>query len=296
MKKIRYSFVIFLFVFLLFFPGYSAAERNLENPIENTPDNYSDSTLEVHFLDVGKADCILLQTPGNKNILVDCGHLSTGYKVKEYLSSQDASPLERIIITHMHPDHVGGVFYILPQIQTDSLYYNGYRPDPRKNEFFFELRKLAENLGIPLKILTAGDEFSVGKVESKVLSPLKPFLGDMNADSVVLKVQYEDTDILLAGDLTAKGEKRLLKKGANLESEVLKIGHHGVASSSGEFIERVDPQIAVLSVGPDPRYQYPSDEVIQRFKQKNIPVYRTDKHGTIVVRTDGKSLKVETEN
>ena len=232
--------------------------------------------------------------PDNKNILIDSGNLSAGYKVEKYLKSIKISRLDCIIITHMHPDHVGGLFHILPQIKTNYIYYNGYHP--KNNHFFFELLILAKNINIPLKILRAGNQLFFGEVNIDVLSPIEPFSGNMNEDSIVLKIKFRKISFLLTGDLTINGEKKLIDAGTNLKSDILKVGHHGAEdSSSEEFIDKVNPKLAVLSVGKHNRYGYPSKKVIERFKIRKIPLYRTDIHGTIIIQTDGNTLAIKKE-
>ena len=248
--------------------------------------------LIVHFIDVGEGDCILIQTPNNKNILVDAGNLSFGYKVEKYLKSKNISRLDCIIVTHMHPDHVGGIFNVLPQLKTNVIYYNGYRP--KNNEFFFELINLAKELNIPIKILKAGNKLAFGKVTLGVFSPVEPLSGDLNGDSVVVKITFGKISFLLTGDLNINVEKRLMNAGYNLKSDVLKVGHHGAEdASSEEFIDKVRPKIAILSVGENNRYGHPSNVVIERFKRKKIPLYRTDIDGTIIIQTDGDIISVE---
>ena len=274
MKKLKVFCSIFLAIFIICSPCFG--------------------TLIVHFIDVGQGDCILIQMPNNKNILVDTGNLSGSYKLKKYLKQKNIFQLDCIIVTHMHPDHVGGIFSILPQYRTNIIYYNGYRP--KNNEFFFELINLAKDLNIPMKILNAGNKLLFGKVTLDVLSPIEPLSGDMNGDSVVIKIIFSEISFLLTGDLNIKGEKRLMKEGCILKSDVLKVGHHGAEdASSEEFIDKVMPKIAVLSVGKNNRYGYPSEVVIERFKTKIIPLYRTDIDGTIIIQTDGNIISIKKE-
>jgi len=252
-------------------------------------------SLKIHFIDVGEGDCILLQIENNKNILIDSGNLSAGYIVKNYLQIKKILRLDCVIITHMHADHVGGIFSILPQIRAGSIYYNGYHP--KNNHFFSELVNLTHNLNIPLKTLKAGDKIEIENAKIEVLSPWESLTGDLNTDSIVIKVNFGKISFLLPGDLNIPGEKRLIDAGINLKSDVLKVGHHGADdSSSEEFIDKVRPKIAVLSVGKNNRYGYPSEEVIERLKEKGIPIYRTDIDGNIIIQTDGNILSIKKEN
>ena len=254
----------------------------------------SNELLIIHFIDVSEGDCILIQMPNNKNILVDTGNLSVGYRVKKYLRSKKVFKLDCIIITHMHPDHVGGIFNILPKCRTNIIYYNGYHP--QDNEFFFELTNLAKNLNIPLNILNAGNKLFYEKITIDVLSPIEPLSGDINGDSIVFKITFGEISFLLTGDLNIKGEKRLIEAGCNLKSDILKVGHHGAEDAcSEEFIDKVMPKITVLSVGKNNRYGYPSERVIAGFETKEIPLYRTDRDGTIRIQTDGKIITIKKE-
>ena len=274
MKELKVFCLVFLAIFIIYSSCFGA--------------------LVVHFIDVGEGDCILIQMPNNKNILVDTGNLSAGYKVEKYLKSKNISQLNCIIITHMHPDHVGGIFYILPQIRTNIIYYNGYTP--QENEFFFELIDLTKDLNIPMKILNAGNKLFFGEVTLDVLSPIEPLSGDMNGDSIVVKIIFGKVSFLLTGDLNINGEKRLIEAGCNLKSDVLKVGHHGAEdSNSEEFMDKVRPKIAVLSVGKNNRYGFPSNVVIERFKIKEISLYRTDIDGTIIIQTDGDIISTKKE-
>jgi len=274
MKGLRAFCLIFLAVFITYSSSFGA--------------------LIVHFIDVGEGDCILIQIPNNKNILVDTGNLSFGYRVEEYLRSKNISHLDCIIVTHMHPDHVGGIFNVLPKYGINIIYYNGYRP--QDNEFFLELINLAEDLNITMKILNAGNKLLFGKVTLDVLSPIEPLSGDMNGDSIVLRVIFGEISFLLTGDLNINVEKRLIEAECILKSDVLKVGHHGAEdASSEEFIDKVRPKIAILSVGKNNRYGYPSNVVIERFKRKKIPLYRTDIDGTIIIQTDGDTISLKKE-
>jgi competence protein ComEC len=145
--------------------------------------------LEVHFIDVGQGDAILIKTPSGQNVLIDTGNLSTGDKMKRYLKDEKVSTLNALIITHMHPDHVGGLFCLVPDLAVEKIYDNGavligY-------DFWEEYINLIKNLKIKREILEEGDEFSFGRVRLRILSPSKPLTGDMNGDSIVIKISYD---------------------------------------------------------------------------------------------------------
>ena len=189
---------------------------------------------------------------------------------------------------------MGGIFSILPRYRTNTVFYNGYYLID--NEPFLELLKLANDLHIHVKVLNAGSKLVFRNVALHVLSPLEPLSGDLNADSIVIKIVYREISFLLTGDLNIKGEKKLIEAGYDLKSDVLKIGHHGAEdANSEEFIDKVRPKITILSVGKNNRYGYPSEAVIQRFISREIPLFRTDFNGTIVIQTDGEIISIEKE-
>lgn len=248
--------------------------------------------IEIHFVDVGQGDAILIKGTEGANILIDTGNLSAGYRVRRYLKEQKISRLRALVITHMHPDHVGGIFGILPEIGADKIYDNGAAP--HKNEFWHEYMNFISDLRLERGILTAGECFSFGNLNLQVLSPSKPLSGNLNVDSIVIRLSYGDVGVLLMADATNEVEKKLVEdRNVNLPSQVLKIGHHGAAdATSAAFLERVAPDIAVISVGKSNRYGYPSNETIKRIRRLNAKLYRTDFNGTVVLMIDGKSVNV----
>ncbi len=272
MKK--YSIIFTIILLLLCSSSVSGANR-----------------LEVHFIDVGQGDAIFIKTPSGKNALIDAGNLSAGHRVRQYLKSRRVSTLDAVIITHMHPDHVGGLFCLVPDLAVEKIYDNGavligY-------DFWEEYINLIKNLKIKREILEEGDEFSFGRVKLRVLSPSKPLIGDMNGDSIVIKISYGKIAFLLTGDLNKKGEKRLLARKLNLRSQVLKVGHHGADDATSEaFLEEVNPLLAVISVGKNNPYGYPGEKTLHLLKRKGVNLFRTDLDGTVVVRTDGERFSV----
>lgn len=250
--------------------------------------------LEMHVIDVGQGEAILLSTPGGSHLLIDAGNLSAGHRVRQYLKNRKIAVLDAVIITHMHPDHVGGLFALAPDLTIKMLYDHG---DIRKDDVFGnQYIRLANHLGVQRTVLGAGDALSFGRVEMQVLSPARPPAGDMNADSIVLKISYEKVSFLLAADLNAAGEKRLLGKKLDLRSHVLKVGHHGANDATSEsFLEAVRPLHAVISAGTDNPLLYPGEGTLELLKRAKVNVMRTDRDGTIIVRTDGHSLSIERE-
>ena len=246
----------------------------------------SDEAGSIHFINVGEGDSILLKTPG-KTALIDTGNLISGPRLVKYLKEKDIEKLDYLIITHPHPDHIGGVFFILPMLKVEGIYDNGQdlggvRKVCAIYRWYEDLVRQRKNYGV----LVSGDTLSLGKLNLEVLWPPEPPMSsDFNAFSLVIMVRDDGFSCLLTGDLTAPGERELLKRGVNLEADVLKVGHHGAEdATTEEFLEAVSPQIAVVSVNKGNFWGYPSARVLERLKKAGVKVYRTDRDGDIILK------------
>ena len=246
----------------------------------------SAAELKIHFLDVGEGDSILIETPQGKTVLIDAGNLITGFKVAQYLKNKNINRLDHFIFTHPDPDHIGGVFFVLQMAKAGKIYDNGediagIAQAQDLYRWYVGLVRKNENYSV----LKEGDTISLDGVTFKVIWPYRPFIfSDFNANSLVIMVEYKNFRCLLAGDLTIRGEKELLKKGKNLDADILKVGHHGSDdASSQEFLEAVTPKIAIISVNEDNLRGYPSVEVLEKLKRLGSQLYRTDRYGNIVV-------------
>ena len=252
---------------------------------------HASGAIEIHFIDVGHGEATLIKTTGKKNILIDTGSLANGYKLKNYLKNQAIQRLSALIITHMHFDHVGGLFSLLPDISVDKIYDNGIPISG--NDFWEEYLQLIHNVNLSRATVKYGDKFVYNGLILQVLSPSEPLFGDLNSDSVALRLKYDKISFFLAGDLSARAEKRLIGKKINLGSQILKVGHHGACDATSEdFLSRVSPEIAIISAGQKNRFGYPCSETTSRIERGGISLLRTDINGTVVIKTDGQKYKL----
>ena len=250
-----------------------------------------DTDLSIHIIDVGQGDSIFIRTPNGKTMLIDAGEPSAGKTVVSYLNRHYIDKIDILIGTHPHADHIGGLAEVINNFEIGKIYM------PRKIHTSKTYEKLLETIrDNGLKITEAKSDITVeldDDIYLYFLNPLRDFGDDLNLWSVVLKMEYKDTSFLFTGDLESPVELELLEKYDPdfLKSDFLKVGHHGSnTSTSQKFLDNVQPIVAVISSKTGNSYGHPHKEVIDRLTKMNINVYRTDKQGNIVIRSDGEMI------
>ena len=242
----------------------------------------------VYFFDVGQGDSIFIDTNG-KDMLIDGGRRGAGLTVMNYLSELDVSHLDIVVATHPDADHIGGLITILnSSITVDMVLYNNQTSDTKT---YWDFMDLAEN---KIVIAERGQIYVLDQdVNFTVLNPVQPLeFSKENSNSIVLRLQAGNVSFLFTGDATFETEESMINAGLNLESQVLKVAHHGSKySTSTEFIEAVNPTYAVISVGENP-YGHPSPETIQRLLNAGVIIYSTQVSGTIIIGTDGQAITI----
>ena len=251
-------------------------------------------TATIHFLDVGQGDSTLFSLPSGEIILVDAGDSSAGLKVTGYLKDLGISRIDHLIFTHLHDDHIGGIFMVMKEFDVINIYDNGFsNPDSYIYKDYFSL---IDNSPSIYNILRTGTSLTFGEVSIEVLNPRAQPTGNHNRDSIVMKVNYGNISVLMAGDMETVGERDLLKRSHGLSSQILKVSHHGDRdSTSDEFLKRLQPEIAIISVGEGNKYARPHQEVLDRLNRTGARVYRTDINGAIILKTDGNEYSLQTE-
>ena len=250
--------------------------------------------LDVHFIDVGQGDAILVQS-SETNVLIDAGdrYSSIATKMVNYLSSNNVERLDAVFSTHPHADHIGGMSAIINNFEVSRIYDSGKIHTSRTYEDYLIL---IDEEDIPFSTPRRGDNIEVNELTFNVLHPGENIESySLNNASIVLHLEYEDISFLFTGDLEASGEDEIVNSNIDIESTVLKVAHHGSRTSTQEhFLEEVSPEVAIIQVGKDNRYDHPSPEVINLLQSKRVDIYRSDYHGDIVINTDGKDYSVST--
>lgn len=251
--------------------------------------------LTVHFIDVGQADCALLECDG-KYMIVDGGNVEDGQKVISYLQQQGVEELEAVVCSHAHEDHVGGLPSVLAVYPTKAVYA------PTKtysSKVFDDFLYYTDQQRLEVTIPQPGDTISLGETIITVLGPTKSY-ADPNDTSVILWVDYGETSFLFTGDMETTAENDMLdywEGRKNWQVDVLKVGHHGSDTSTGyRFLHELSPTYGVISVGEGNTYGHPHDEPMSRLKDAGVILFRTDELGTVVATTDGTEVSFTWDN
>ncbi len=258
-------------------------QRKTESTLKESSNN-----LDVYFLDVGQADSILLSNNGHY-MLIDAGNNEDGPKLVNYFKSLGITKFDYVIATHAHEDHIGGMDDIIKNFDIGIF----YMPDLITTTKTFEdvLDALSEKQ-IAFETPTIDQEFSFSDTKITTLY-VNNEAKNLNDSSIVLRLKHGTNTFLFTGDASTKVEKQLLNK--NIASDVLKVGHHGSRySTSKEFLNKVNPQYAIISVGINNTYKHPHDETLKKLNDKKIIIYRTDQEGTIVAESNGNIIQFKT--
>ncbi len=253
--------------------------------------------LMVRMLDVGQGDSIFIRFPTGQTMLIDGGAGFPSDKGKSaivpYLRASGVSRLNLVLATHGDGDHIGGLPTVLRSIKTDRFIMG---EESEHSKAAQDLQSVLQSQGILRETLERGDLIQgVPNCRMQILNPPPASLGDENADSVVMRLDYGHRSFLFTGDASFATEKALLDAQESLDCDVLKVAHHGAATASGlPFLHAVTPDVALISVAARNRYGHPAPIALQHLADEHARIYRTDRQGSIAVFTDGENLRVET--
>lgn len=250
-----------------------------------------EGTIEVHFIDVGQADCALVLC-GGEAMLIDGGNAADSSLVAAYLKEHGVERLSYIIATHVHEDHTGGLSGALNVCAVDKVYCPVTEYD---SDAFRSFLKYTAAQGLEITLPSPGDTFSLGVAVVQILGPQVEY-EDTNNTSIVLRIDFGETSFLFTGDAERESELDILDAGCDLAATVLKVGHHGSGSSTSyPFLREIMPEYAVISVGVGNSYGHPGEDVLSRLRDADVTVYRTDMQGHIIAVSDGETVVFQTE-
>lgn len=267
--------------------------------------------LQVSFIDIGQGDAILIQAPTGETMLVDAGPYlpgdpKTGRKgydsgtevVLPYLNELGVKRLDYLVLTHPDLDHAGAGPSILRGIPVGTVLKSDRNATEKR---YLEALQVAADKGVPVRSPVAGETVRLGRaVVLEVLTPpvvrYEGTRSDDNSNCIAMRLTYGQIAMIFACDLEGEIEEKLVAQGINLQADLLKAAHHGSGySTTAAFLQAVRPTYAVLSVGNGNKYGHPAQATLERLQAQQVQVYRTDRHGTVVARTDGVTLTVHGE-
>lgn len=249
----------------------------------------SNDSLIVSFIDVGQGDAILIRSPEGLFGLIDGGEADSG--IVQYLQSQGVHNLDLVVATHPHSDHIGGLIAVLNTFPTARVVTNGEMHTTATYENFLDA--IATSKAEYIEVVR-GNTINLGSLSFAVLNPGRIVEGDLNRNSIVLRMAYGNTTFLFMGDANNDTEAEIIAAGLPLSADILKVGHHGSSTSTGSaFLAAVHPAVAVYSAGKGNSYGHPSAETLARLGGAGVNVFGTDVNGTIVFLVDGTGYSVQ---
>lgn len=257
----------------------------------------SEGAVEIRVVDVGQGDGIIIKGPDGLVAVMDAGHGSGGLKIADELRRMGSSKIDYAILSHAHLDHLGGFLRLMKKVQIDKVVDPGF---PHVGKTYKRFLKMVEDQGVPYVVARRGMEISLGAGATlAILAPEEPLLrgtrSDPNANTIVARLNYGEICMVFTGDAELPTEDRLLDSKQDIRCPILKVAHHGSAHSTSErWLDRVQPELAVISAGRRNKYGHPAPETIRRLEAVGARIYRTDLHGTVSIRTDGRRVMVVT--
>lgn len=246
------------------------------------------SNVTVHYIDVGQGDSIFIDT-SNEDVLIDGGPPEASVTILNYLGSLNITRIHLMIATHVHEDHIGGLVDVLNStINVDEILINNQTCTNNVCVDFMNLAKMHT-----ITVAQRGQTFQLTETANlTIFNPVQPLeFTSANDNSIVVKLQVGNSSFLFTGDAEADAEQSMLDAGLELQSNVLKVGHHGSRYATTQtFLDNVAPSYAIISAGKNNSYGHPHQETIQRLLANGVTIYGTFQSGTIVVSTDGTSI------
>ena len=297
MKKRTTLAIILFFVMVFSILGCNKApEKQAEAPKAAAAKKQDSAPLTIKVIDIGQGESILIRVAG-QSVLIDTGDVEHRDRIVSYLKKEKITTLDKVIITHPHADHLGGMPGILENFKIGQIYDSGRTTT---TSLYRQYLTSVNKKNIPFQIATPGSEIAItNDVKLKVLAPDKTMLADeeINNSSIVAKLTYDQFSMLFTGDAEKDSEKLMLRDySKDLKSNVLKAGHHGSSSSSSpDFLKVVNPETVIISLAANNDYHHPHPSVMDRYKKAKMKIYRTDTDGTVTITSDGKTYSVSKE-
>lgn len=279
--------LITLIIFSLNYPYLS----NIINHNAKAMDKIEYPTMSIHFIDVGQGNSILVQS-NNENMLIDAGENASSIKIINYLKKCDVEKLDYVIATHAHDDHIGGMKKIIDNFDINTF----FMPKRTNNtNCYLDMLEALSEKNVLIKAPIQSKTYTLGCGFFTIISPdMDSEDLSINNSSITVKITDVNNSFIIGGDIEKNQEKILVKQEIDLSAKVLLLNHHGSKTSNClEYLNAVNPKIAIISVGNANQYNLPSKDVLDRLYKLNIPYLSTADCGTIVISSNGDSIEFD---
>lgn len=248
--------------------------------------------LTVTYLDVGQADCTVLQC-GGYTMMIDGGGRGTAEEVIEAAKGLGIEKLDYVVATHSHEDHIGGLPKVIRAFAVGTVVY---RKEDNDSKIYGDFNDAVKESGAKIIVPKPGVSFEFGNALVEIYAPQEMEYNNTNNYSVALCITFGKRKFFFSGDAEEESEEQMLGLSTLPDVDVFQAGHHGSSTSNTEaFLKAIDPAYAVISCGEDNKYGHPHSEVIARYQDMDMQIYRTDTMGVITIKTDGESLDIHTQ-
>lgn len=265
--------------------------------LDDTADTYSGSEhsesvsvegdCNIYFLDVEQGSCTLIELNG-EYMIIDGGNSNKSSFVVSYLQNMGINDLEYMIATHYDSDHISGLVGVMNVFDVQNILAPDYITDSKIYNSFINM---ADSREFEINTPEVGDTYSFNEASFTIIAPNSDSYSEENDYSIALKFEYGNNSFIVAGDATSVSEAEMLSGDIDLSADLYVVNHHGSKySTTDEFLDAVNPEYAVISVGADNSYGHPSEEVLSKLNKREIEIYRTDESGTIIFKFDGQNI------
>ena len=267
-----------------------AEETQNNSNIQGNQDGSSTGELSVTYLDVGQGNAMVVQSEG-QTMFIDGGPRESSSFVVSYLKQQGIEKLDYMVISHFDEDHLAGAIGALHNFPVGTLITADYETD---SSIYDSYREVVEEKGYEVIHPLVGQEFSLGSASFRIVSPVSYGHEDENQDSVGIVLENGGDRFFIGGDIGLEGEQEILEAGINIQADVLLMNHHG-SHVSREFFQTVNPSWAVISCGAGNSYGHPRQDTVELIQEFQVPLFRTDKQGTITAVSQGQGITFDQE-